>query len=171
MKNSGVILTIFFTVFFVTSLFGFFAYRYSKSIKNNNLSLLHSNIVLYKSEKALSILKDIETGTRGFLITGDDAYLEKYNKWKDMVDTIMHELKTLTRDNPVQHSAIDSIAVLTASKLQSCKMMQDFRRSDSFSLLSVQPLMLSNKQVMDSITFLMVRIQTNERNLLTSSHD
>ena len=128
-------------------------------------------IVLYKSEKALSILKDIETETRGFLITGDDTYLENYHKWKDNVDTMMLELKKLTRDNPIQHLTIDSISVLTASKLPTCKMMQDFSRSDSFSLSSVQTSMLNNKNVMDSITYLMLRLQTNETNLLIASQE
>ena len=128
-------------------------------------------IVLYKSEKALSILKDIETETRGFLITGDDTYLENDHKWKDNVDTMMLELKKLTRDNPIQHLTIDSISVLTASKLPTCKMMQDFSRSDSFSLSSVQTSMLNNKNVMDSITYLMLRLQTNETNLLIASQE
>src|SRR6266404_9652664 len=47
-------------------------------------------------------LVDAETGQRGFLLTGDDAYLEPYHAAMKSIDQVLVELKNSTADNPVQ---------------------------------------------------------------------
>src|SRR5438874_9845905 len=58
----------------------------SAAISSRNLSRLHANEeaiahthqVLAELEAVLSTMKDAETGQRGFLLTGDAAYLKPY---------------------------------------------------------------------------------------------
>ena len=38
----------------------------------------HDNALLIATERLLSSIKDVETGQRGFIITGKDEYLEPY---------------------------------------------------------------------------------------------
>src|SRR6266404_8034542 len=45
----------------------------------------HTNEVLTRLEAVLSTLKDAETGQRGYLLTGEPAYLEPY---RDAVDRL-----------------------------------------------------------------------------------
>ncbi len=48
-----------------------------------DLDTRHDNAVMIASERLLSSLKDIETGQRGFIITGKEGYLEPYHSGSD----------------------------------------------------------------------------------------
>ena len=39
----------------------------------------HDRVLIVTTERLLSALKDVETGERGFIVTGRDTYLEPYN--------------------------------------------------------------------------------------------
>ena len=45
----------------------------------------HDNAVVIATERLLSSLKDVETGQRGFVITGKEQYLEPYHWGSDAV--------------------------------------------------------------------------------------
>lgn len=59
--------------------------------------------------RALSGLQDAETGQRGYLLTGNEAYLAPYVEGKDSVHGRMAELRRLTRDEPVQQAYIEQL--------------------------------------------------------------
>ena len=62
----------------------------------------HTHNVLANIEHIISALKDAETGQRGFIITGEERYLEPFNDaFKEHVEEIVH-VKELTKDNPEQ---------------------------------------------------------------------
>ncbi len=46
---------------------------------NATAAIAHDTAVATRAENILSALKDLETGERGFLLTGEDQYLEPYN--------------------------------------------------------------------------------------------
>ena len=62
----------------------------------------HTHEVLAKVEAALSTLKDAETGQRGYLLTGERAYLEPYRDAVGRFPGQMTGLAQLTLDNPTQ---------------------------------------------------------------------
>ncbi len=66
----------------------------------------HSHEVVGALTDTLSMLKDAETGQRGYLITGDPAYLEPYNAALPAIRDALRRLKALTADNPSQQSRI-----------------------------------------------------------------
>jgi CHASE3 domain sensor protein len=63
----------------------------------------------------LSLLKDIETGARGFALTGNRAYIELKQKPK-IKKNILH-LQNLIKDNPIK-SKLDSLKRLIDLKNQ-----------------------------------------------------
>ncbi|MDI4645335.1 CHASE3 domain-containing protein [Cohnella hashimotonis] len=54
-------------------------------------------------------LLDMETGLRGFIISGDESYLEPYNSGKARWQTDTNKLKSLVIDNPAQVRNTESI--------------------------------------------------------------
>ncbi|MDN8614715.1 response regulator [Variovorax ginsengisoli] len=58
---------------------------------------------------------DMETGMRGFLITGDESFLEPYDSALARVKDDFGALKALVSDNPAQATRVDRIAALQAS--------------------------------------------------------
>jgi CHASE3 domain sensor protein len=52
----------------------------------------------------LSALKDAETGQRGYLLTGDEAFLEPYVAVRDGVRSQLEELRQLTTSSAARSS-------------------------------------------------------------------
>jgi diguanylate cyclase (GGDEF)-like protein len=62
-------------------------------------------------------LQDAETGQRGFLLTGEDIYLQPYLRAIDSIDRDIEETRKLFADEPVVLQKIDNIQELTKLKL------------------------------------------------------
>ena len=58
---------------------------------------------------------DMETGMRGFLISGDESFLEPYDSALARVKDDFGALKALVSDNPAQAARVDRIAALQAA--------------------------------------------------------
>ena len=72
---------------------------------------IHTVIRRYKSiassEQLLSLLKDMETGQRGYIISGDSDFLEPYNEAKVKITTTTNRLISLVNDNEEQSNLIN----------------------------------------------------------------
>jgi signal transduction histidine kinase/DNA-binding response OmpR family regulator/CHASE3 domain sensor protein len=81
----------------------------------------HTNEVIQKLEEALSVLKDAETGQRGFLLTGDERFLKPYHGAYDSALNTVKYVKRLTIDNPAQQNDVrllEEVIVLRLRKLE-----------------------------------------------------
>ncbi|APW62185.1 hybrid sensor histidine kinase/response regulator [Paludisphaera borealis] len=65
----------------------------------------------------LSNLRDAETGQRGFLLTGEEAYLEPYNRAVSTIDGSMERLKELAGGDPIRRSNAEKIERIAKVKL------------------------------------------------------
>jgi CheY-like chemotaxis protein/signal transduction histidine kinase len=85
-------------------------------------SLTQSIQVLGRLEALLSTLKDAETGQRGFLLTGEESYLEPYTDAKDALPDEIRATRALLVNRPEQQrrlDALESIANLKMAELES----------------------------------------------------
>ena len=62
----------------------------------------HTHLVLRKSDNVFIDVLNIETGSRGYVLTGDESFLESYSISLSLVLNNVSELAELTRDNPGQ---------------------------------------------------------------------
>jgi PAS domain S-box-containing protein len=81
------------------------------------LWVTHTRQVQLQISEVQSLLKDAETGQRGFLYTGEEQYLAPYNQVVTEIDLHVNALAELTSDNPRQQSAIGDLRVLVRNKL------------------------------------------------------
>ncbi|MGX5913112.1 methyl-accepting chemotaxis protein [Aliidiomarina sp. Khilg15.8] len=65
--------------------------------------------VLVESNLALRQLVNIETGQRGFIISGDDDFLAPYHRGKEDFVSAMQRLRDLTTDQPQQQRVLNQI--------------------------------------------------------------
>src|SRR5262245_29722256 len=96
---------------------GIVAYRGTDSLAATSIHVTHTHQVLDHVASVLSLMKDAETGQRGFVITGDDAFLEPYNSAIAALPATVKELRALTADNRSQQTRLDETAPLIAGKL------------------------------------------------------
>ncbi|TCW31770.1 response regulator [Gulbenkiania mobilis] len=72
----------------------------------------HSSQVIGRAQQVLRLAIDVETGLRGFFITGENNFLEPYNRGNALFTPSLAELKALVSDNPVQIQRLERINML-----------------------------------------------------------
>src|SRR4051795_4937233 len=61
----------------------------------------------------LTIMLNAETGIRGFLLSGDETFLEPYQTATRRVSATIARLAALTSDNPIQQQGLKAISNMT----------------------------------------------------------
>jgi len=126
----------------------------------------HTYQVLGELEEILSLVKDAETGQRGYLLTGDNRYLEPYNQARASLQAKMEEFRRLVVDNPSQQVYVQTLEPVVAQKLAELDTTIRLRQTQGLdaSLKVVQT--DEGKRLMDQIRSLVSRMKTGERDLL-----
>jgi methyl-accepting chemotaxis protein len=70
---------------------------------------VHTFEVLAEAHQVLEGLINIETGERGFAITGKDGFLEPYNNGQRDATEHLGKLRKLTADNPTQQRRLEQV--------------------------------------------------------------
>jgi len=78
----------------------------------------HTYVVIRTGEDVSGSMVDMETGQRGFMVTGKDEYLEPYNNGNTRFDSLIKKGQELTSDNPIQIKRWKEVAGLKAQWLQ-----------------------------------------------------
>lgn len=92
----------------------------------------HTHKVLQKIESSLSLIKDAETGQRGYLIAGQEGYLKPYETAASSIYQQITELRKLTVDNPNQQRRIDTFESLVSQKLAILKQTIGLRKAKGY---------------------------------------
>ena len=77
----------------------------------------HTHHVRLELATVESLLKDAETGQRGFLYTGDERYLDPYNAAIGGINDHLKKLAELTADNPRHQARMPELRRLVHEKL------------------------------------------------------
>ena len=92
------------TILLITVL-GIFYANSQKEIASSK-KLLHTQEVISKNNEVLLDVLNIETGFRGYLLSGNKVFLEPYYQSKNKVSANLDTLEMLTRDNPNQQKNV-----------------------------------------------------------------
>ncbi|WP_370328093.1 CHASE3 domain-containing protein [Euzebya sp.] len=126
----------------------------------------HTHQVLGGVDRITSGLTDAETGQRGFLLVGDDAYLEPYDAGAAEARGAVDEIAELTADNPVQQDRIAELRPLVEAKLAEMQETIDLYRAEGADAALAVVLEDRGRVVMDQIRDLIGQIQADEEALL-----
>ncbi|WP_260955765.1 response regulator [Pseudomonas citri] len=89
----------------------------------------HTDRVINNANEALKLSVDLETGMRGFLLTGDEHFLDPYEVAKPRIAVALDTLLELTADNPVQTDRLHKIQALQTEWANYAQGMIDLQRS------------------------------------------
>jgi PAS domain S-box-containing protein len=131
----------------------------------------HARSVLDSNETLLSALKDAETGERGFLITGDKAYLEPYHQASDLIPGALAQLSTLTQDDPPQADRLKLIAPLVSEKLAQFEQAIEIMQRQGSAAAADFVRTGRAKRTMDRIRELSAAIKSEESASLTGRRE
>ncbi len=80
------------------------------TVDDNRKWVEHTHGVIGKANEILGSAVDMETGMRGYLLAGNEAFLEPYKQGEKRFTEFTSELKTTVADNPAQVALLDVIA-------------------------------------------------------------
>ncbi|GIW81958.1 MAG: hypothetical protein KatS3mg105_3765 [Gemmatales bacterium] len=90
-------------------------------------SMLRSYATVSQLNELRSLLVDIETGTRGYLITGDKSYLEPFRTGDKLTGDAIAQLRHIGDERPAQKDQLVALENLTAKKLAIAKKLIEER--------------------------------------------
>jgi signal transduction histidine kinase len=88
---------------------GYSIYQSTQKFRETEKFVEKAERIIYQAMNILSLGKDIETASRGFILTNDSTFLEPLYDSQKKVFAYIKQIKHLTIDNPKQQKNIDSL--------------------------------------------------------------
>jgi CHASE3 domain sensor protein len=111
----------------------------------------NSAVVLSGAETLLSNLQGAETGQRGYLLTGDESYLEPYQAVRHKIAGQLAQLRQLTQDDALQQHRLSVLTPLVDARLAKMQQTIALRRANYTEDVLKEVRSGQGKKLMDSI--------------------
>jgi PAS domain S-box-containing protein len=137
-----------------------------RRVFDTSQAVAHSYSVKADLRQLLTTLINAETGGRGFIITGQVGYLERYDHTGTAIKSEIAEVRMLTAENREQQLDLDQLSILAGVKLDELAYAIQQRRESGFA--AAQALISTNlgKHTMDNIRAIISRMEAREDALL-----
>ena len=142
------------------------SYRSISVLTRTSYAVAHTHAVLEHIATVQSLLKDAETGQRGYVITGLDGFLEPHRDALPAISRTMTDLRELTVDNPGQQKRLGEADTLIVAKLAELERTIDMRRSGAVEQVVKVVQGGEGKKIMDDLRRVMSDMEREERRLL-----
>src|SRR5882724_1470951 len=91
------------------------------SIRTNGQWVNHTNEVKLELSDTLNALLNAETGQRGYILTGDEKFLDPYTKATPTIQDHLQRISLLTSNSPSQKLYLDDLKTMAAQRLELLK--------------------------------------------------
>lgn len=131
-----------------------------KNLINNSMLMRESNQTIFDINNTLSLVKDAETGQRGYLLTGDSRFIIPYNSAKQKIEEQLNSLKTQVAGTETQLRNFEKLSTAVKSRLQILD--DNLKRGKSVTTEHL----LSGKVLMDQILETIADMEREEQLIL-----
>ncbi|WP_243373730.1 sensor histidine kinase [Geotalea sp. SG265] len=142
------------------------SYRNAFRLFDANRDIVRSYEVQKELEAILSVMKDAETGQRGFIITGDEKYLAPYLAAEASIAESLAKLEQLISANRPQLEYFNQLKPIIAAKFAELDKTIKLRKTTGFATAQQMVLVGSGKESMDHIRRVTERMEKAEAELL-----
>ena len=146
----------------------FFSFYNIKDLGKTAERVNHTNSVKLKLLELMSVIKEAESGQRGFLLTGDNTYLQPLINTNKVIPLIFKALDSLLSDNYNQINRLQYLKGLTFERLFIVKQVIELS-----SVNTPRPYIISSikkgKLKMDEASFLADEMVDSQNSLLKES--
>jgi methyl-accepting chemotaxis protein len=147
---------------------GGYAYEATLRLLEATSAVARSREVLTNISHVLSSFQDIETGERGYIITGRDEYLEPYNAGKLAIESDYREGRRLTADNTLQQERFDELRRLLDAELAQLETIIQIRQRDGAEAAARAISEGGTKRTMDAVRTVISAMTLEEERLLAT---
>ena len=145
---------------------GAISYRSMVEFSESDQWVRHTFQVLEKLQDLLAAMQTVESNARGYLLTGDESFLEVYRTGIAKTEEDQTILGNLTADNPLQQSKLAALATLAARKIKLAEKVLSLRRTNGLQAATDAIQEGSGKQTMDDFQEIIGQMEEEESRLL-----
>ncbi|CAH1043189.1 sensor histidine kinase [Halomonas sp. TD01] len=138
-------------------------------------ALLTSNAAVHKHLETITLIQafqttllDLETGERGYVITGQPAYLLPYQQARAKIEDKLNRLMQLTALTEINIGRLESFDVLVARRIQIAEDNIAVRESDGMEAAALRLLAAGGRQTMDHLRGHLNVLEQREREYLNT---
>ena len=147
---------------------GVLSFNSIRQFEDDNRWVDHTQKVIKSANGLLQHMIDAETGMRGYVATGNKAFLDPYNEALPRIGVDLQSMRDLSVDNATQQQRIDSLTSFVAAQRITLKTNIDTREAKGLDFLVSNNMLLNGKQNMDMIRLLVSHVIESENSLLTT---
>ena len=151
---------------FIVTVNAVFAYRSIGTLSESESWVAHTWQALNAVERVLGSLKDAESGIRGYILTGQDAYLAPFGLAKASLPEELAQLQSLVLDNPLEQDRVNAMRSVIAGRMQTLDEGVRERASGAINPARLIALTGTGKVEMDRLRALASAMQSTEQDLL-----
>lgn len=128
----------------------------------------HTGQVLSEEDRLLSALKDVESGSRSFVVMGTDEFQGPYDASVRQVYASLARLRSMTADNPRQQQRLDTLESVARERVELSDQIIRMRRTQGFEMARLMLGTGQSAMVMDHARALLKMMEDEERQLLAN---
>jgi signal transduction histidine kinase len=126
----------------------------------------HTHEVKLAAHTLLSALVNVETGARGFVLVGDERFLEPYHQGRTAVESSLKQLRVAMQDNLDQISRVMQLTPHVEQRVAMAAKMVEFRKTHDLPSTLNQFDLYAVKAVMDRVRGTVAQLVSEEEALL-----
>jgi signal transduction histidine kinase/ActR/RegA family two-component response regulator len=142
------------------------AYQSTDRLLETNRLTAETSAVIDALDQVVSDLVDAETGQRGYLLTGDQAYLAPYLTASDEIDADLQTLRTAATQSPERLERIDHLEALSIARMASIGRTIDLAKGGDPQGAVAAVAAGRGKAQMDNIRAAAAQLRAEQRQLL-----
>ncbi len=140
--------------------------RHATHVQESAHWVTHTEQVRLALGELLSVMQDVETGMRGFVLTGRRDFLEPYDAALQAQSAKLRSLRDLIADNPAQQHNLDELARLINRRLDRSAIAVQLRRDAGFGPAQAEVANGEGRTSMDAIRASIAKMDAVEEKLL-----
>jgi methyl-accepting chemotaxis protein len=152
--------------FVLMAMVGVLAYRSINTLSNTSQAVAHTHLVLERLADVLNVLQDAEIGGRGYIITGDESFLQPYQSSEIKIVAVVNALSALIANNPAQQKRISQAEPIIVAKMSLIKRQIEMRKAREIEAVTKLVQTGEGQKLMDDLRRIFGEMEQEERNLL-----
>ena len=161
----------FFVALLLLLTIGFFAYRSANALNEALGWERHTQEVLFQLNETLRLTTDLESNGRGYVVTGNENFLEPYRTVRQNTNSSLDQLDKLVTDNPRQADELENLKNSINEKIDFTNQLVEARQKGGYEAASRLISSMRGKQIMDKIRLSSGRMESDEKALLKSREE
>ena len=142
----------------------------------NNQRLVDTRKKVAETQEVLRSLKQIlmtvttaETGARGYLLTGDEAFLEPFKTASGRIEPDIQRVRVATRNDAAIQPRLAQMEDLMRGKLQALHQVNEARRANGFEAARDLPALREGKAQLEAIRSVVSEIEGEQLAVLNAT--